>query len=139
MPDIFVPLDTSELTSYYINLDNKNIFHLFACEYTDANRDKLNEFKTSESMLEYLKTQPILYELVDFATERKIKPRTTLINISANYILNTEYANILQNFYGDKAFFMVYMNRDKDIQKAVEILRKGQAYPEAVAGMKYKQ
>ena len=89
-------------------------------------------------MLEYLKTQPILYDLVDFATERKIKPRTTLINISANYILNTEYANILQNFFGDKAFFMVYMNRDKDIQKAVEILRKGQAYPEAVAGMKYK-
>jgi len=33
---------------------------------------------------------------------------------------------------------MVYMNRHKDIQKAVEILRKGQAYPEAVAGMKYK-
>jgi carboxyl-terminal processing protease len=138
MPDIFVPLDTSELTSYYINLDNKNIFHLFACEYTDANRDKLNEFKTSESMLEYLKTQPILSEIVDFATERKVKPRTALINISANYILNTAYANILQNFFGDKAFFMVYMNRDKDIQKAVEILRKGQAYPEAVAEMKYK-
>jgi len=138
MPDIFVPLDTSQLTTYYMNLENKNIFHQFACEYTDGNRDKLNEFKTYETMLDYLKKQPILYEIVDFAAERKIKPRTALINISENYILNTTYANILQNFFGDKAFFMVYMNRDKDIQKAAEILRKGQAYPEAVAGMKYK-
>ena len=138
MPDIFVPLDTSELTTYYMNLENKNIFYQFACEYTDENRDKLNEFKTSEAMLEYLKTQSMLYKIVDFATEKKIKPRTALINISENYILNTTYAHILQNFFGDKAFFMVYMDRDKDIQKAEEILRKGQAYPEAVAGMKYK-
>jgi len=138
MPDIFVPLDTSQLTTYYMNLESKNIFHQFACEYTDVNRDKLNEFKTFESMLNYLKTQPILSEIVDFAAERKIKPRTALINISGNYILNTACANILQNFFGDKAFFMVYMNRDKDIQKAAEMLRKGQAYPEAVAEMKYK-
>jgi carboxyl-terminal processing protease len=138
MPDIFVPLDTTELTSYYINLENKNIFHLFACEYSDVNRDKLNEFKTSESMLEYLKTQPMLYDIVDFAAERKVKPRTALINTSANYILNTVYANILQNFFGEQAFFITYMNRDKDIKKAVEVLRKGQAYPEAVAQLKYR-
>jgi carboxyl-terminal processing protease len=138
MPDIFVPLDTSELTSYYINLETKNIFHQFACEYTDINRNKLSEFKTRESMLEYLKTQLFLYEIVNFATARKVKPKTTLIYISANYILNTAYAHILQNFFGEEAFFIVYMNRDKDIKKAVEILRKNMAYPEAVAGMKYK-
>jgi len=138
MPDIFVPLDTSELTSYYINLGNKNIFNQFACEYTDANREKLNEFKTYESMLEYLKTQPILYEIVDFAAERKVKPRTALINISENNILNTTYANILQIFFGDEIFFVTYMSRDKDIKKAVEILRARQAFPDAIAEMKYK-
>jgi carboxyl-terminal processing protease len=130
MPDIFVPLDTSELTSYYINLETKNIFHQFACEYADKNRDKLSELKTYERMLEYLKTQPILYEIVHFAAEKKVKQRTSLINISANYILNTAYAYILQNFFGEEVFFMIYMNRDNDIKKAVEILRKGEAYPE---------
>jgi carboxyl-terminal processing protease len=130
MPDIFVPLDTSELTSYYINLETKNIFHQFAYEYTDGNRNKLSEFKTHERMLEYLKTQPILYEIVNFAAARKVKPRTALINTSANYILNTTYAYILQNFFGEEAFFIVYMNRDNDIKKAVEILRKKEAFPE---------
>ena len=137
MPDIFVPPDTSELTSYYMQLETKNIFHKFASEYTDTNREKLGEFKTFESMLEYLKMQPILYEVIDFATEKKVKPRTSLINISANYILNTTYAHILQNFFGEEVFFIVYMNRDKDIKKAVEMLKKGKAHPEAVARMEY--
>ena len=126
MPDIFVPLDTSELTSYYIHLENKNIFRQFACEYTDMNRSKLSEFKDYQSMWEYLKMQPVLDEIVNFATARRVKPKTTLINISANYILNTTYAHILQNFFGEEVFFIVYMSRDKDIQKAVEILQKGQ-------------
>ncbi|MDR2691832.1 MAG: S41 family peptidase [Dysgonamonadaceae bacterium] len=139
MPDIFVPLDTSELTSYYAHLEKKNIFHQFACEYTDINRSKLNEFKDYRSMWEYLKMQPVLYEIVDFAAARKIKPRTALINISSNYILNTTYAYILQNFFGEEVFFIVCMDRDKDIKKAVDILQKGLAHSEAVVEMKYKQ
>lgn len=138
MPDIFVPLDTSELTSYYIRLENKNIFYQFACEYADMNRSKLSKFKDYRSMWEYLKMQPILYEIIDFATARKVKPRMTLINISANCILNTTCAYILQNFFGEEVFFIVYMSRDKDIKKAVEILQKGLAHPDAVAEMKYK-
>jgi carboxyl-terminal processing protease len=123
MPDIFVPLDTSELTSYYVNLENKNIFYRFACEYADMNRSKLSEFKDYQSMWEYLKTQPVLYDIIDFAAARSVKPRTALINISANYILNTTYAHILQNFFGEEVFYMVYMSRDKDVRKAVEALQ----------------
>ena len=123
MPDIFVPLDTSELTSYYIHLENKNIFRQFACEYTDMNRSKLRKFKDYQSMWEYLKMQPVLDEIVDFATARRVRPRTALINISANHILNTTYAHILQNFFGEEVFFIVYMSGDRDIEKAVEVLQ----------------
>ena len=123
MPDIFVPLDTSELTSYYIHLENKNIFRQFACEYTDMNRSKLSKFKDYQSMWEYLKMQPVLDEIVDFATARRVRPRTALINISASHILNTTYAHILQNFFGEEVFFIVYMSGDRDIEKAVEVLQ----------------
>ncbi|MDR0733291.1 MAG: PDZ domain-containing protein [Dysgonamonadaceae bacterium] len=138
MPDVFVPLDTSELTSYYIHLESKNIFYRFACEYADMNRSRLSEFKNYQSMWEYLKQQPLLDEIIDFAAALKVKPRTSLINTSANYILTTTYAYILQTFFGEEAFFIVYMDRDRDIAKAVEMLQKGLAYPEAVRGMKYK-
>jgi carboxyl-terminal processing protease len=132
MPDIFVPLDTANLTSYYINLESKDIFHRFACIYSDMNRNKLNKFKNYREMWEYLKTQPILNDIVYFGEANGIKRRTSLINISANHILNATYAYILQNFFGEEVFFIVYMDKDSMIQKAVEILQKGEAYPEVI-------
>ncbi|MDR0686142.1 MAG: S41 family peptidase [Dysgonamonadaceae bacterium] len=122
MPDIFVPLDTAEITSYYINLDRNNIFRQYSGEYSDANRVKLSEFKDHNSMLDYLKTQPILYDITHFAEKYGIKRRSNLINISSRSILRTTYAQILGNFFGEETFFVVAMEGDPIIGRAVEIL-----------------
>jgi carboxyl-terminal processing protease len=121
-PDIFIPLDTASLTSYFISLNNKNIFRQFAGTYADINRARLNAFKTYTEMWDYLKTQPLLYELTHFAEQYGIKRRTNLINASANSILRITYAHILQNFFGEEIFFIVYLEGDTMIKKAVEIL-----------------
>jgi carboxyl-terminal processing protease len=138
MPDIFVPRDTAELTSYYINLENKDVFYQFAFEYSDANRRKLNEFKNSEDMLNYLKTQPLLYNIIQYAETKGIKRRSSLINISSCQILNTIYAGILQNFFGEEAFFSVVLNNDKMVKKAIQEIQKGNASPIAVSNLTYK-
>ena len=138
MPDIFVPRDTAELTSYYINLENKDIFYQFAFEYSDANRRKLNEFKNSEDMLNFLKAQPLLYNIIQYAETKGIKKRSSLINISSCQILNTIYAGILQNFFGEEAYFSVVLNNDKMVKKAIQEIQKENASPLAVANLTYK-
>ena len=138
MPDIFVPLDTTEITSYYIQLENKGIFNQYAFEYTDTNRSKLKTFTNSEDMLRYLKKQILLSDVVQFAENRGIKRRTALINISANHILNMTYAQILQNFFGDEAYFSLILNDDSIVKRAISEIQKGNAAPQAVAAMKYK-
>ena len=138
MPDIFVPLDTAELTSYYIHLENKSIFYQFAFEYSDANRSKLNEFTSSEDMLNYLKTQPLLYNIIQYAEARGIKRRSSLIGISADQILNTTYAGILQNFFGEEAYFAVILNNDKMVKRAILEIQKGNALQVAVANSTYQ-
>jgi carboxyl-terminal processing protease len=137
-PDIFVPIDTTELTSYYINLENKEIFRQFAFVYSDENRNKLKEFKNYQDMWDYLKTQSILFDIVRFAEEKGIKRRSSLINISAGHILNTTYAYILRNFFGEETFYIVYMNNDIVIKKAVEAIQKGNVSPQAIALERYK-
>ena len=42
MPDIFIPLDTSEYTQYYSDLVNKNVITEFSLDYVDTRRDWLN-------------------------------------------------------------------------------------------------
>jgi carboxyl-terminal processing protease len=139
VPDIFVPIDTTELTTYYMNLEDNDIFRKFAFKFSDENRSRLNEFHDYQDMLQYLKAQPLIYDIIRFAEEKGIKRRSKLINISTNLILNTTYAHILQNFFGEEAYFIVYMSNDKDIKKAVEIIQKGYAFPEAIAEMRYKE
>ena len=137
MPDIFVPLDTTELTSYFINLDSKGILNQFAYEYSDINRSKLKEFTNSEDMLQFLKKQVSLYDIVRFAESKGIKRRTTLINISANRIINMTYACILQNFFGEEVYFSMILKNDPLVERAIDEIKKGNAVPKAVANMKY--
>jgi len=138
MPDIFVPLDTTELTSYYIRIENQGIINQFAFEYSDANRSKLKTFTNSEDMLIYLKKQIPLSDVIQFAETKGIKRRSALINISANQILNMTYAHILQNFFGDEAYFTLILNNDRLVKKAIEEIQKGNDTPQAIANMKYK-
>ena len=139
MPDIFVPFDTTELTSYYLNLENKNIFYQFAFEFSDANRSKLKELTNSEDMFLYLKKQILLSNIVQFAENKGIKRRTSLINISANHILNMTYASILQNFFGEEVFFSLLLKNDLLVKRAVDEIQKGNVAPAAVASMEYKE
>ena len=138
MPDVFFPLDTTELTSYYLHLENSGIFNQFAFEYSDANRSKLKVFTNSDDMLHYLKKQILLQDIVQFAEKKGIKRRTSLINISANQILNMTYAHVLQIFFGDEAYYSLILNNDNMVQKAIQEIQKGNDTPEAVADMKYK-
>jgi carboxyl-terminal processing protease len=126
MPDIFVPIDTADLTTYYIKLENKRIFDQFAFEYSETNREKLDNFKNYTDMWEYLKTQPVLYEIVRYAEERGVRRRSNLIAKSSNQILITTYASILRNFFGDEAFYPVYMSNDPVVKKAVETIKNGE-------------
>jgi carboxyl-terminal processing protease len=138
MPDIFVPLDTMEITSYYIQLENKSVFDQYAFEYSDANRSKLKAFTNSEDMLGYLKKQILLSDIVRFAETKGIKQRTSLIAISANQILKMTYAHILQNFFGDEAYFSLILSNDSLVKKAIEEIQQGNDTPAAIASMKYK-
>ncbi len=133
MPDIFVPADTAGITSYFINLENKDIFQQYAFYYIDKNRGKLDTYKDYPSMLAYLKTQSFLNEIVDFAERKGIKRRSTLINISASHIITVTHACILRNYFGDDAFYPVYMSNDPMIRRAVEAIKKGEALPESIA------
>ena len=84
MPDIFIPRDTSGITSYYTNVVNSNVLYLFALDYSDKQHDQLAAFKNWKELYARLQQQPILEQFVEFAASKGIKKRPTLINISGN-------------------------------------------------------
>ncbi|MDR1738800.1 MAG: S41 family peptidase [Candidatus Symbiothrix sp.] len=138
MPDIFVPLDTTYLTSYYLQLENKDMFNRFAFEYVDANRAFFRQFKDEQALTNYLKTQPILSEFIRYAELNGVKRRTVLIYRSSNQILRTALASIVNKLFGEEAFFRVYQENDADIARAIKAINDGEAHPKAIAASPIK-
>ena len=54
MPDFYVPLDTTETSSYFSSLIRKGILNSFVLNYIDKNRKKIKEAHTTFESLRIL-------------------------------------------------------------------------------------
>ena len=133
MPDIFVPRDTTGVTSYFNNVANEGLLYQYAFDYTDKYRDKLSTAKDVESLLSILEPNTLLNSFVQYAAQKGIRPRPVYINISRKLIVNTLQAYIARNILGEEAFYKLLLRDDETLRKARDIVNKGEGYPELPA------
>ena len=131
MPDVFVPQDTTGVSSYLTEVLNKGLTILFTFQYTDNNREKLSKYDTEESLLNYLRRQGLVEQFVRFAESKGVKRRNILIQKSYKLLEKNIYGNIIYNMLG-KEDYIKYLNQsDPTVKKGLEILEKGEAFPKA--------
>ncbi len=131
MPDVFVPQDTTGVTSYLMEVSSKGLLRQFCFHYTDRNRAVLTPLANEDALLDYLKKQGIMEQFIRFADSKGVKRRNLLIRKSHNLLERNLYGNIVYNMLGSEAYIR-YANRDDStVQKALELLKKGEAFPEA--------
>ena len=131
MPDIFVPQDTTGMTSYFRMADNRGLTIRYSFYYTDTNRSKLQKYETADELLAYLKTQNILEKFAAWAEKKGLKRRNNLMQKSRKLFELSLYGNIIYNVLGIEASIQ-YMNQtDNTVLKALEVLEKGESFPKA--------
>ncbi len=113
MPDIFVPNDTSGITSYYINVANAGLLHKFAFDYVDSHREELLKATNAEELMKRLPADDtLLRQFVNYAARNGVSARWYYINISHDLIVNQLKA------------------MDSNVKRAVnELLEGGAAFP----------
>lgn len=131
MPDIFVPQDTTGVTSYYRMAVNRMLTVQFAFQYTDNHRSELQKYETEETLLQYLKRQNILEQFARFAESKGLKRRNILMYKSQKLFETNLYGNIIYNMLGMEAYIEYLNKSDKTVLKALEILDKGESFPKA--------
>ena len=131
MPDIFIPEDTSDVTSYYTEANMSGLIRLFALDFTDEHRDELNELETTDEVISYLDRQNLIRKFADFAQKEGLKKRNLMLYKSRNLFKRTIYAHIISNTKETEQFYEFINRDDPAIEKAVEILAEGKAFPEA--------
>lgn len=133
MPDIFVPQDTTGMTSYFRMAANRGLIIRYSFDYTDHNRQKLQEYDTPEKMETYLKKQNLLNQFAGWAEKRGLKRRNNLMMKSRELFELSLYGNIIYNMLGIEAYIEFLNKTDNTVQKAVEVLEKGESFPQAPA------
>ena len=128
MPDIFVPIDTSDVTPYFRAVTDwdKNILYRFTLEFSDRNRARLNGINTVEELDRFFAEQPnLLNDFVAFASRSGVSPNAADIAKSKALILSQLKAYIGRNSpLEDNAFYHCIQQIDPVVDKALETLNR---------------
>ena len=131
MPDVFVPRDTTGVTSYLIEVSNRGLLIQYCFHYSDRNRQKLSQMKDENEMLEFLKKQGLVEKFVRYAEGKGVKRRNFLINKSKKLLEQNIYASIIYNILGMEPYIRYINQDDATVKAALDILQRGEAFPQA--------
>ena len=129
MPDVFVPQDTTGISSYLSTVLNRGLTLQFTFQYTDKHRQSLNQFDNEESLLKYLSRQGVIEQIIRFAESKGVKRRNILIHKSYQLLERNIYGNIIYNMLGLEAYIRYFNQTDSTVKKGIELLEKGEAFP----------
>ena len=128
-PDIFVPEDTTAVTSYYKEAAVSGLILQYAFQYTDNNRQTPKKFTEMQPLSEYLTGRNLVDDFANYAEKNGLRRRNNLIRKSHGLLENYINSRIIYNMLDEQAWNQ-YLNRnDEMIRQAREVFKKGAAFP----------
>lgn len=125
MPDVYVPVDTSEYSTYYRDLSAKGIINQYVIKYVDKNRKSINkQFKTLKDFDNgFIVSDEMMKDLIDMGTQDSIKFDEEKYRTSEQLLKDIVKGLIARDVYGDPSAYSVIINhRNKDLKAALEVL-----------------
>ena len=122
MPDIFVPRDTSDISTYFTKLVNKALIYKFALKYTEAHRTELKQYTDWQTLDKYLSSLNLFDQLVTYAEKENITGSAN--DKQTSYKLINEHINsyIVRNILGDEGFYPLTYSTDETVETALQSL-----------------
>ena len=131
MPDVFVPVDTSEYSTYYRDLTAKGIINQYAIKYVDKHRKQLlgqystvkdydNGFEVSDAMMR---------DFIAMGEQDSVKYDEEKYRTSERLLKAIIKGLIARDVYGDQSAYSVIINhRNHDLQAALDLLNDPERY-----------
>ena len=138
-PDIFVAEDTTDVTSYYKQAAMSGLILQFAFEYTDDNRQKLNEYKTMKDLEKYLLKQNMVEKFASYAEKNGLKRRNLMIQRSHKLLERYLHSRIIYNMMSEEAWLQYLNDDDSAIKETLKLFQEGKATPQLTPAPNSKQ
>ncbi len=127
MPDIFIPVDTLNVTPYYTAVHSRNILFQYTIEYADKHSKELNAVKSAAQLSEILDgDKSLVDDFIRYASRKGVSPNWREINESRKIIEAQLRAYIGRSTpLSDDGFYLNIYPIDNVLQRGVEELTKG--------------
>ena len=110
MPDIFIPLDTTNMSKYYLEVSGRNILYRYTIEYADAHRRELNAAKSLKDLEHMFNADKGMFDrFVSYAAKSGVKPNYKQIATSRKIMESQLRAYIARNSEFDSSAFYYFI------------------------------
>lgn len=122
IPDVFVPIDTTQGSGYLNQLLYSGVVYDFAFKYTDAHRNELLKMGSQEKYFSsFSVSAEFIEEFIAFANEKGIPFDKNGYKRSEEIIKKRIKAYIARNIWGDEGFYPLWNEGDLTISKSLEL------------------
>ncbi len=131
MPDIFVPVDTSEYSTYYRDMVAKGIVNQFVIDYVDKHRKQLkSDYPTLEDFdARFALTDDDIKRFIDAGEKDKVKYDEAKFRTSERVFRTMIKGLIARDIYADSsAYTRIVNHRNPDLDAAVKVLYDHERY-----------
>lgn len=141
VPDIFVPNDTTGITTYYRAVANLGLLQQYVYTYVDINRDQLKNVKTVKQLMGMMPSDDALtYDFVCYARDNGVPMRWYYINLSRSLIARQLRALVIRDVLGSEEFYRYYNRSDNTVNAALKALNDGKGkFPITLTSTKKKK
>ena len=141
MPDVFVPLDTTEFSDYYRDLVARGTINQYVIDYVDKHRKELSaryatvadydrSFVVNSTMLHDLKLSG-MRDSIEFDSVQYVRSKALIADVVKALIARDVYADV-------SAYNMVINHRDPIFKEALRVINDDARYRELLSGSRRK-
>ena len=128
-PDIFIPEDTTNITSYYKEAVMSGLILQYAFKYTDDHRQELKKYDTMPMLLNYINKRNLVDQFATYADKKGLKRRNILIRRSHSLLERFIFSRIIYNMLDEEAWMQYINSDDPTIKSAQDVFKHKAAFP----------
>lgn len=122
-PDIFVPEDTSHVTSYYKEAAMSGLILQYAFNYTDQHRPILSKFTEMMPLANYLDRQNLVNDFANYAARYGLRRRNLMIMRSHSLLQKYIDSRIIYNILDEQAWIEYLNLSDETVKAALNVFK----------------
>lgn len=122
-PDIFVPEDTTHVTSYYKEAAMSGLILQYAFNYTDQHRPILSKFTEMMPLANYLDRQNLVNDFANYAARYGLRRRNLMIMRSHSLLQNYIDSRIIYNILDEQAWIEYLNLSDETVKAALNVFK----------------